>query len=222
MNKLQINPGDTVARIAGATGFAPDTIWSHPDNAQLKDQRDHMDVLAAGDHLTVPDLTVKSLSLVTGKRYRFRLKGVPMRFILQVLDAWGNPRSERSYRLVVDGDPLEGITDENGVLRHFIPNSARTGRLFLDELELELAFGELEPKSTLLGVQQRLSNLGFSCLADAGKMGRDTVLALQRFQRLMGLPETGELDDATRRSLDEHHQQVGLLAQHISSAEPDL
>lgn len=222
MSKVEIKAGDTVARIAGATGLAPDTIWSHPDNAGLKDQREHMDVLAVGDQLTVPELSVKSVKAETCKRHRFRRRGVPMRFILQVLDAWGNPRKDRPYRLVVDGTPFEGTTDENGVLRHFVPNAAKKGKLYLDELELDLAIGVLEPKSNLLGAQHRLSNMGFHCLSDAGELGRATVLAIRSFQRLMELPVTGELDDETRTALDVNHQELNRLSQRLASLEPDL
>lgn len=221
MAKVDIKAGDTVSRIAGAAGLAPDTIWSHPDNVGLKQERDHMDVLAVGDKLSVPELSVKSVKGATCRRYRFRRRGVPMRLIVQVLDAWGTPRKERPYRLVVDGTPLEGTTDENGVLRQFLPNAAKMCRLYLDELEMDLAVGVLEPKSKLLGVQQRLSNLGLHCLADAGELGRATVLALKRFQRIAEVPVTGELDDATRAALDADHQELNKLSQRLASLEPD-
>lgn len=222
MGKVDIKPGDTVARIAGTAGLAPETIWSHPSNAELKDQRDHMDVLAVGDQLSVPEPSVKTVEGNTCRRYRFRRRGVPMRFILQILGAWGSPRKERPYRLIVDGIALEGMTDENGVLRHFLPNAAKAGKLHLDELELDLPIGVLEPKSNLLGVQQRLNNLGFHCLNDAGELGQSTVSALIRFQRLMKLPATGELDDVTRTALNGNHQELNLLSRHLANTEPEL
>lgn len=214
-----IAPGDTVSRIAGATGFAPDTIWSHPDNAELRATRDHMDVLGVGDQLTVPDLTLKSVSVAACKRYRFRRKGVPMRLIVQILNVWGDPRKNEPYRLIVDGSPLSGTTDNNGVIREYLPTSASEAKLRLKDLEFDLAIGVLEPKSELLGAQQRLSNLGFPCMADNGEMGQSTLLALIRFQRLAKIEETGRLDNATRDALNNYHQELNRLTQEVSNNE---
>ncbi|WKB55799.1 peptidoglycan-binding domain-containing protein [Eleftheria terrae] len=217
MSTVTISEGDSVVRIAGATGFAPETLWSHPANAELRKRREHMDVLNPGDVLTVPERTPKTVAAATDRRHRFRRRGVPMHFTLQLLDAWGEPRRQRPYRLVVDGRLLEGTTDADGVLRHHLPTTAQRGTLQLDEVELALVFGGLDPKSTLAGVQHRLSNLGFPCAGDAGELGQATRLALARFQRLMELPCTGELDERTRDALDAHHQQLNQLAQHIAT-----
>lgn len=217
MSKRTIERGDTVSRIAGETGFAPETIWEHPSNKELKEQREHMDVLAVGDVLHVPELVPKSLPAATGKRHRYKRKGVPMPFIVQVLDAWGNPRKERKYKLAIDDGLYEGTTDVNGVLRHYLPNAAKGGKLYIDELVFDIGIGHLEPKTKLLGVQQRLTNLGYPCLGDDGEMGQATVIALSRFQRLAGLPVTGELDGATRDALNNHHEEIGRFTEHANN-----
>lgn len=218
--RYTIQPGDTVSRIAGATGLAPDTIWQHPDNAGLREKREHMDVLAVGDVLTIPARRRKEVACSTGRRHSFRLKGVPMPFVLQLLDTWGEPRSDRPFRLDVDGLVIEGRTDGRGVLRVYIPNAAKTGTLVVDDLTLTLGFGLLEPADTLHGVQQRLTNLGFPCMEDAGASGGATVRALLRFQRIHGLPTTGTDDEATRRKLGELYRELDKLSAALTEAEP--
>ncbi len=215
MSNRTIELGDTVSRVAGETGFAPETIWSHPNNAELKSRREHMDVLGVGDQLYVPDLTPKSMPAVTEKRHRYKRKGVPMRFILQLLDAWGEPRKNRPYKLIVDGEVFEGSTDGIGVLRHYLPTAAKGGTLSIDGLEFDIEIGYLEPKTELLGVQQRLTNLGFPCLGDEGETGQATHIALSRFQMLMHLPVTGEADGKTRDALYDNHEEIGRLAQYV-------
>ena len=216
---IEIHQGDSVSRIAAAHGLAPDTIWDHPDNAELKGKRKHMDVLAPGDWLTVPDRRGKTIDCCVDQRHRFRLRGVPMLFQLQLLDAWGKPRADRPYRLLVDGRPYEGTTDEDGVLRQYVHNHARRGRLELDELELDMELGHLDPLSELVGVQQRLTNMGFPCLGDRGEMGQATLTAIERFQALTDLEVTGELDERTREAIGTTYEQPGRLAQLSNDGE---
>lgn len=171
MPKLKIAAGDSVARLAGAAGVAPDTVWSHPDNARLKARRDHMDVLAVGDVLTVPEPEAKTQQCATGKRHRFRRHGVPMRFTLQLLDEAGQPRKGRPFRLEVDGTPQEGSTDGDGVVQVYLPTAARQGVLVVDDLMLQLAFGVLEPKSGLAGVRATADQSGVSVPAGCRAAG---------------------------------------------------
>lgn len=209
--KLVAADGDSVSRIAEAHGLAPDSIWSHPDNAELRAKREHMDVLGPGDVLTIPERTQRSVRRPTGARHRFRRRGVPMRFVLQLADEWGQARTERPYVLHVDGQRLEGLTDADGVVSRYIPNAARRGRLEIDELTIELVFGGLDPLTELRGVQQRLTNMGLPCVEDRGELGRATVLALRQFQRMIGREPSGELDDGTREAIGEHHRELGTL-----------
>lgn len=218
MPTITITNGDSVTRIAAAAGLAPDTVWTHASNARLKESRDHMDVLAVGDQLTVPDPEPKAEKRATGKRHRFRRHGVPMRFKLQLLDVWGKPRAGAAYRLLVDGETRTGTLDGEGVLSVFVPTTAVKGTLYVDGLELPVLFGELEPKGGLVGIQQRLTNMGYPCTGDAGQIGAATVLALSGFQRMAGLSVTGELDDATRAALHDYHRQQDKLAQRLDTA----
>ncbi|SMC20190.1 Putative peptidoglycan binding domain-containing protein [Andreprevotia lacus DSM 23236] len=206
--RRKIVPGDSVSSIAAEAGLAPDTVWQHADNQRLRDQRDHMDVLAAGDTLVVPAREAKEVDCATGQRHRFRRHGVPVRFSVQLLNMSGQAMANRPYKLVIDGAlTLQGDTDGDGMLSVFVPPAARRGTLAVDGVQWPLAFGHLEPDDGLLGAQQRLSNLGFACLHEAGTLGPATRSALRRFQLRAGLAQTGKLDGATRDALARHHRE---------------
>ena len=57
------------------------------------------------------------------------------------------------------------------------------------------------PDPTVEAVQQALVERGFDPGRVDGAMGRRTRGALRAFQRAAGLPDTGEVDDATARAL---------------------
>ena len=49
-------PGDHVSRIADENGFGSwETLWDHPDNAELKAKRKNPNVLAEGDEVAIPE-----------------------------------------------------------------------------------------------------------------------------------------------------------------------
>ncbi len=60
---------------------------------------------------------------------------------------------------------------------------------------------EAHPISTTLELQVELHRRGFSCGAIDGVMGAQTVAALKSYQRAIGLPESGTLDETTRTAL---------------------
>ena len=72
-----IRPGDTIVKLAEQYGFLPETIWDHPDNAELKALRKRMNILENGDVVVIPDLRERVENKKTTKRHRFRVKGIP-------------------------------------------------------------------------------------------------------------------------------------------------
>jgi hypothetical protein len=211
-----IAQGDSVSRIAELHGLAPTTIWDDPSNKELRALRSRADVLLPGDVLTVPERRDKRLKLATGARHRFRRLGVPMLFELQLFDAGGNPLSDREWQLDVDGTEYHGRTDANGYFRQYISNGAQQGRLVIDDaIDRVLFFGHLDPIDTVTGVQKRLTNMGFECAGDDGNLGRATLIAVRQFQRLAGLPVTGEIDAATRDEVRRAHDDSDRLRTHL-------
>lgn len=203
-----VRRGEGISRIAEHHGFAPDTIWNHPSNRELRELRRDGNVLREGDEVAVPDLAPKTVEREVDARHRFRRRGVPAQFRLR-LERNGEPEADVPYELWVDGALVRSArTDAEGWVRSYVPTRAREGELRLGPPVLEtlaLRFGELDPIDDLRGVEQRLANMR---LLDRPPLGAwDDALrdALRRLQKLAGLREHGELDDATRDALVEAH-----------------
>ncbi len=207
-----VRAGETISSIAFHYGFFPDTLWQLAENAELRETRGSPDILAVGDVVAIPSLRGKQWTGATGQRHRFRRKGVPARTRMQVF-AGDRPRAHQYFTLRISGLEQAGETDGDGVLEAFIPPAARRGVLVIgpEQVEIEIAFGQLDPITELSGVQQRLSNLGFRCSDSPGELGSGTAAALRRFQARLGLEPSGELDDQTRDALRRIHDQRGEL-----------
>lgn len=216
--------GDSVASLAAKYGFAPDTIWQHAENAALREKRSNMHALLPGDVVVIPDRTAGTRACTTGRVHRFRRKGVPMQFAMQLVNV-GEARAGRPYVLTVDGVEYSGTTDANGGIRVFLPNASRSGTLVVagGELRLEIDFGHMDPIETLTGVQKRLANMGFACGQPTGEMNAATTVALQLFQLYVGIAPGGTLDEETRAAIAACHEQPGeLVARHRKAVEAML
>ena len=154
--------GDCVSSIAFEHGFHWETLWNHANNAQLKQKRKNPNMLRAGDIVHIPDLTPSEETRATDKTHRFKLKDVPIRLCLRILElprrAPGTrehaqdvvprtaepdsprtrdrerpePRSSLPYILTIDGQHFRGATSSDGMIEYSIPPNARDGRLVLE------------------------------------------------------------------------------------------
>ncbi len=204
-----VQDDDCMSSISEDSGHFWDTLWNHPDNAELKDTRKDPNVLMPGDKVTIPPITPKSVSKATGATYRFRRKGVPAKLHLRLMKQ-GEPRANESYRVDIDGKLTKGVTDAEGYVDIYIPCKAKSGKLWIgppeDEKMYVLQLGKTMPVERVLGVKQRLKNIGYRCgslddeITDAYRDG------IRAFQKAQKLPVTGEADDATRQKLVEVHR----------------
>jgi N-acetylmuramoyl-L-alanine amidase len=201
-----IEEGESTISLALQYGFFVNTIWDYPANADLKRKRKDMNVLMPGDIVVIPDKEIKEVSGATEQLHRFKRKGIPAIYRLQVFDC-EKPRANQAYRLSLDGQVLRGTTDANGILQQPVPPDATEGELIIgpDEFRLTIDFGHLDPITEISGVQKRLNNLGYLCGEADGELDEPTRDALADFQDRFGLEPTGELDDATLKKLEEVH-----------------
>lgn len=205
-----IRQGDSITSLAEKYGHFVETIWDHPDNAQLKELRQDMDILMPGDVVVIPDKRLKEVKKPDKKKHVFKRRGVPAIFRMQVF-TMDQPRANEAYRLNIDGRTLEGTTDDQGVLEQHVPTGAREGVLIFDSdgTRMILQFGHLNPIDDLSGVQQRLKNLGIYFGPEDGQESPALTSAIQAFQSRMDLEPTGELDQPTRDKLEELHDSKG-------------
>ena len=197
--KHSIKSGDSVSSLAQSYGLFEQTIWQHSDNATLKALRPNMNILAPGDEVVIPDLEAKKESKMSGVKHRFKRKGVPSIFRVQLFQM-SSPRANQNYIFDVDGKIYEGVTDADGVLKETVSPSANIGHLTIgpDNQKMEFQFGTIEPLEQIKGVIQRLMNIGFyDGKESATKDDPILIKAIKQFQVAQDLPSTGELDQVT-------------------------
>ncbi|MCH7812390.1 MAG: peptidoglycan-binding protein [Planctomycetes bacterium] len=120
------------------------------------------------------------------------------------------PRANVPYRLIIDREQYTGNSDANGYIQCPIPGNAKRGELILnpgtkDEERYPLKLGQVSPITEIVGLRERLANLGFECAGEGDKITPDLEAAITAFQAYCGLDVTGKPDEATRDKLLEMH-----------------
>jgi N-acetylmuramoyl-L-alanine amidase len=80
--KYRVKKGDCIESIALSYGFFPGTLWSLPDNAELKKLRCDGNFLEVGDSVIVPKLRQKAAACESHKKHTFKRKGVPSKLLV--------------------------------------------------------------------------------------------------------------------------------------------
>lgn len=204
MSRYVVRQGDCLSSIAALRGYSCDTIWNHPDNAELRKKRKNPNVLLAGDVLELPDKGDKSVSLAPAQLHRFTLKRPSPRLRLQLRDN-GELLKNENFELVVDGKTVPGTTDGDGKVDLEIPAHVTTAKLRMPgrKRTWSLQIGHLDPVDEVTGAQARLKQLGFYAGPLDGELTPLTVAALKSFQRKHGVAVSGALDAATTSALEQ-------------------
>lgn len=204
-----VKQGDCIMSIADKFGFRWETIWNHPDNADLKRLRKDPNILFPGDIAVIPDKTPRFETSPTDQLAKFVKKTPPAQVRLRLLDMKHQARPNVDYTADADGVISSGKSDGDGYITIPVPPKAQTLKLSVIEGsktdEYTLPLGSIDPIEELSGVQQRLANLGYPCGSEQGTMGESTKAALRAFQKEMKLDATGQLDDTTRQKLKQMH-----------------
>lgn len=205
----EVQQGDCVLNIAENAGLLWKTVWSHPENAKLRELRKNPNVLMPGDILAVPRKTLKEVNKSTDAKHRFVKKGTPAKVKLRFLQE-DKPRAGISYIFKVDGDSFEGKTDSEGYVSVPIPPGAREGKLILlgkdrqPAEEFDIRLGHLDPHDELIGIQKRLQNLGFAC-SPTGEPDDATKAAVSQFRAKHSLEQSEEIDEKLTKQLKAVH-----------------
>ena len=199
----EVRDGECIHSIAERYGFAPDTLWDHPDNEELKEKRGDAAVLEPGDVVVVPERRARKESGATEQKHRFRRKGWPAHLKVQlVID--GEICKDEPYVLDVDGALSEGRTDGEGRVAIPIRPGARRGRVIVRDETFDFGLGTLHPVDLDEGVRQRLENLGFLDEEEADE-AQALADAVRRFREAAGLEAGEEIDQDVRDRLTEAH-----------------
>jgi N-acetylmuramoyl-L-alanine amidase len=203
-----VQEGDCFALIACRHGFLPQTLWDHPANAALKQQRGNPGILMPGDVVCLPPPTPRQETGGTEQRHLFRRKNSLAKLELKLLRA-GQPVANEPFLLDIDGCHYRGRTGPDGLFVQAIPACARRGLLTFGkapyEEQIVLDIGTLDPASEMSGVQARLNNLGFDSGTEDGNLGPRTEAALGALQETHGLRPTKAPDSATRGKIVDLH-----------------
>lgn len=203
-----VQQSECIESIAFEHGLFWETIWTHPSNSRLKQERKSRSVLKPGDEVFVPAIRTSWETAATEKRHRFVCRGVPSKLQIQLLDEDGNPRGNLDYCVIVDGSRHSDRTTADGWVRIPIKPNARKAKLILKlqngQEVYDLNLGNLDPVTQTEGVRQRLRNLGFDCGDEEGEeLAEQTITALREFQHQYQLTESGKPDQATQAKLVE-------------------
>lgn len=211
----EVKGAECLASIAAQVGLAdPDVIYSHPENAALRDARPNWNVLNRGDRVTIPDREVGEVEVPSGKAHTFLVKRPKVEVVVRILTDRDEPLADAPYLLSMEGSDVEGKTDGDGFVRASVDVALTAVDLYLwaedpgaevpsDAFRLEL--GALPPPSEVEGAQSRLQNLGYFVGAVDGEHGPRTTHAVKAYQAKKGLPITGDLDDDTQHALEQDH-----------------
>lgn len=208
-----VRSGDGMGSIAKAHGHFWETLWDLPANAELKAARLHPHILLPGDRVTIPPLRMREERCATTLRHRFRRRGVPSKIRFVVRDFEGKPFAGKRYELVAGRARIEGVTDGDGVIEHWVEPLARRGEItvwletdgYPETLRHVLRIGELDPVESLRGARARLAGLGFPSGDEDAPADEALERAVAAFQEAQGIAATGTLDDATRAALRDAH-----------------
>lgn len=203
-----VTQGECISSIAYRYGFIPSFLWDHPDNKDLAEKRESMNVLLPGDIVVIPEKELAEVACDTGRRHTFRRKSVPEKLRFQFLLA-GEPRADEPYRLEIDDAIVaeDACTDGEGRIEHSISPNARVAKVRFLETEDEFVFslGQLDPIETIKGVKGRLECLGFYVGTIDGIEDDALRSCLETYQIARDLEATGEIDDPTRDALMDEH-----------------
>ncbi len=213
MPVYRVQPGDSLASIAHRHRFIDEeTIWSHPQNAPLKQARPNANILHPGDALFIPEKQEKWDSRATAQRHVFRVASRTQTLRLCIEDGQGRRLADTPYTLKIGSTVFRGRTDGAGLVEQVIPLDAGSGELAIPGYVWPLSIGHLNPVEQtpdrgLSGIVARLQNLGYSPGSGSGTMDERTRAAIRAFQRDHGLPEDGECGpgSATLARLIEKH-----------------
>lgn len=201
-----IKQGEHISKIAEQYQFNNyQTIWEHPQNAELKRKRQNPNVLLPGDQLFIPEKEVKKVACTTAQKHRFRVQSqkVMLRIVLRDLNS--EPIANTPCKLEVEGTVYQLNTDGKGMIEQLIPKTAESGRLSFRRMVIPIKIGHLDPVEEISGWRARLNNLGYNAGTSDDPKDPLMLSAVEEFQIDYELKLDGICGQQTQAKLKEIH-----------------
>ncbi len=206
----KVAQGESLSGIAKKYGFADwKTIYNHGDNADFKKKRPNPNLIFPGDRINIPEKEHKQVDISTDAEHTFEVRR-RQSVLRLVLKEFTEPIANANYELHFKGlkKPITGMTDGQGKLEAKVPPDLQSARLVINDYELKLAVGHLNPMKDapdkgVSGLQARLTNLGYGSGPADGIIGRRTHAAIRGFQADQKITESGRADNDTISKLEE-------------------
>ncbi|HEV3331703.1 MAG TPA: peptidoglycan-binding protein [Bryobacteraceae bacterium] len=204
-----VKQGDHLSKIAKEFGFSDyHTIWDHPNNAALKQQRSNPSVLYPGDSLFIPDRQQRLESRNTDKLHQFQAKKPALKLRLALEDAYEKPIANAPCILAIGSDSRNVTTDGSGKIEQDIPPDVHDAILVvqdeqtpLNNTQIEIKIGDLDPVEEISGQIARLDNLGYFA-GDVNQPDQKAFeSAVEEFQCDQGLTVDGICGPVTQAKL---------------------
>jgi hypothetical protein len=208
-----VRQGDHLSKIAKAFGFSDyHTIWNDPNNAALKQQRQNPNVLYPGDSLYIRDRQERVESRPTDKRHFFRKNTADLKLRLVLKDLYEKPIANASCILTLGSNSTTVTTDGDGKIEQVIKPDVHDAILViqdeqtpLNNTQIAIKIGDLDPEDQVSGQVARLNNLGYAA-ADVKQPDPKTFeSAVEEFQCDQGLTVDGICGPNTKASLKQVH-----------------
>lgn len=202
--------GEHVPGIAWSYGFHDyRTVWSHPNNADLKNKRQNPNVLFPGDRLFIPDREQGEATRPTDQKHKFVVSAPVLKLRLTLEDQYEKPIFDAACVLIVDSDSRRLTSDGRGTLELEIPLLAKQSVLVIqdadktphNDVQIPIKIGHLDPVEEVSGQQARLNALGYFLAEVDGKPGPDFQSAVEEFQCEHSLTVDGVCGPRTQAKL---------------------
>lgn len=160
--RYRVEQGDHLSGIAAKFGLPKfETIWDHPENAALKQQRKNPHVLHPGDVLYIPGHETKDHDKPSDDKHRFKVRAPRLVLRVRLKDVFGDTLACMPCELEVDGRTVRLTTDADGLLEHPVSATAQDAILRVQGRFRCLKIGHLDPIEEKSGWRERLRNLGY-------------------------------------------------------------
>src|SRR5690349_20135792 len=135
-----VQSGECLTTIAFRHGFKDHhAIYDHGDNAELKENRPNPNVLAAGDVWVIPDIEPRELDLAVDKSHKVKVHRPKKELRIAFKSPAGEALASEAYTFeIAGGEPKDGTTDGDGMLKEMVPIGTTRATLTIQGRELQL------------------------------------------------------------------------------------